>query len=457
MVAKDGRWTRSIGEYAVATQIEEFARRVEGGDPVPPEETRVAEDTLMRPLSGVIRRSREIATLSRARQKSQKKDRPRLEVEVLHEDVRRVATPVVVAGHYKGAKPINALGAIDQALDGWITKATQHSMIGGDLGRLFFTPINRGQIRAGAVLLAGMGEEGKFGEDDLRYMMLNVTYAISALKEKHFATLLVGAGNGGLHVEQSVRGLLSGICDALNRLPRKDRIDKLSIVEFDHDRCVEIHKLLEKIQERDLRAMDIVMARSEPKQNAGLRPSAKEYRRKGEGRAKFQPRITIERDQDIFRFSALTEAAVIPVREIEIQSFYPDSISQQLMDSTYTAEQERLGRLLTTTLIPEDFMDVLNQPGPLTLVLDRSTAAIPWEMAAIAKPSGTRFLGPDLRLTRQFRTFLSPPPGLTPAANDKLRILVIADPAPEPEYQLAGATAGRPRSRQADQSHQERI
>ena len=148
--------------------------------------------------------------------------------------------------------------------------------------------------------------------------------------------------------------------------------------------------MLEKIQERDLPAVDIVMARSEPKQNAGLRPSSKEYRRKGEGRAKFQPRITIERDQDIFRFSALTEAAVIPVREIEIQSFYPDSISQQLMDSTYPAEQERLGRLLTTTLIPEDFMDVLNQPGPLTLVLDRSTAAIPWEMAAIAKPSGTQ-------------------------------------------------------------------
>jgi pimeloyl-ACP methyl ester carboxylesterase len=439
VVTTEGRWSRSIGEYAVATQVEEFARRVKRGDPVTPDETRVAEDTIMRAALGRDPAIGELATLSRAHQKSQKKDRPKLEVEVLHDDVRRVVSPVVVAGHYKGSKPINALGAIDQALDGWISQATAHSMIGGDLGRLFFTPVNRGQIRAGAVLLAGMGEEGKFGEDDLRYMMLNVTYAISALKEKHFATLLVGAGNGGLQVEQSVRGLLSGVCDALHRLPRGERVDKVSIVEFDHERCVEIHELLEKIQERDLTTVDITLAKSKPKLNAGLRPGPKEFRRKGDVRSRFQPRITIERDQDVFRFSALTEAAVIPVREVEIQSFYPDSISQQLMDSTYTAEQERLGRLLTTTLIPEDFMEVLNQPGPLTLVLDRSTAAIPWEMAAIVKPAGTKFLGPDLRLTRQFRTFLSPPPGITPAANDKLRILVIADPAPEPEYQLAGA------------------
>jgi hypothetical protein len=45
-------------------------------------------------------------------------------------------------------------------------------------------------------------------------------------------------------------------------------------------------------------------------------------------------------------------------------------------------------------------------------------------------------LGLEKRLTRQFRTMLSRPPGTMPPLNDEVRILVIADPAPEQELQL---------------------
>lgn len=437
-VAVDGRWSRSIGDYVVANQIEEFARRVRNGVIFTPTESRVAEEMMERAALGRSSAVDEVATLWKAQQKSQKKGRPRLEIEVLHQDVRKLAAPVILAGHYKGTKPINALGAIDQALGGWISQATSFSMIGGDLGRLFFIPITKGQIAAGAVLLGGMGEEGKFGEDDLRYLALNVTYAISTLGEKNFASLLVGAGKGNLQLDQAVRGLVLGICDGLSRLNENDRINKVTIVEFDYQRCLDVHDLLQRIQQMDLVGIELVVPKTPPKRLRGLRVLP-QIRDKLPRASRFQSRITVERDRDIFRFSAITESAVIPVREVEIQSFYPDNISQQLMDSSYQAEQERLGRLLTTALMPEDFSEVFNQPGPLTLVLDRSTASIPWEMGAIVKPSGTRFLGRDLRLTRQFRTFLSPPPGLTPAANDKLRVLVIADPAPEPDYQLPGA------------------
>jgi len=62
-------------------------------------------------------------------------------------------------------------------------------------------------------------------------------------------------------------------------------------------------------------------------------------------------------------------------------------------------------------------------------------------MACFATPSGSAFFGTNLSLTRQFRTFLSGAPGVAPPLNDTLRVLVIADPAPEPEYQLPGARA----------------
>jgi hypothetical protein len=50
-----------------------------------------------------------------------------------------------------------------------------------------------------------------------------------------------------------------------------------------------------------------------------------------------------------------------------------------------------------------------------------------------------RWLGTSLSLTRQFRTLLSNAPGVEPVLNRELRVLVIADPAPEPELRLSGA------------------
>jgi hypothetical protein len=89
--------------------------------------------------------------------------------------------------------------------------------------------------------------------------------------------------------------------------------------------------------------------------------------------------------------------------------------------------------------MPEDFQDMVDVT-PLTLMVDRSTAAFPWEMAAFQRHGKAIFYGPGRQLTRQFRTILSGPPGLiAPPIPNRLRALVIADPAPEADLQLPGA------------------
>lgn len=87
-------------------------------------------------------------------------------------------------------------------------------------------------------------------------------------------------------------------------------------------------------------------------------------------------RITIERNGDIFRFSALSETAVVPVRQVEIQSFFATGAAARLMESQTIEEQERYGRLLHTYLFPEDFRQLIDGDKPLTLILDRSSAAV---------------------------------------------------------------------------------
>ena len=98
--------------------------------------------------------------------------------------------------------------------------------------------------------------------------------------------------------------------------------------------------------------------------------------------------------------------------------------------------------------MPQDFHELMDGTVPVRLIVDSTTAAYPWEMACfVARDESTqlRWLGTDLGLSRQFKTLLSAAPGgFTPPLNNRLRVLVIADPAPEPELRLPGArTEGR--------------
>jgi hypothetical protein len=169
------------------------------------------------------------------------------------------------------------------------------------------------------------------------------------------------------------------------------------------------------------------------------RPSARERALPVPARALPDMRITIERAGNVFRFSALSQTAVIPVREVEIQSFFATGAAARLMAAQTREEQERYGRLLYTYLFPEDFRQLFDEGKPVTLILDRSSAAFPWEMACFQGGEKPVFFGPDLKLARQFRTMLASAPGITPPHDHSLRVLVVADPAPEPELQLLGA------------------
>src|SRR5262249_24224669 len=93
-------------------------------------------------------------------------------------------------------------------------------------------------------------------------------------------------------------------------------------------------------------------------------------------------------------------------------------------------DQEAFGTFFTNYLIPDEFRKLIQGGGNLTLVVDETTAAYPWEMAAYKKYAKTSFLGTSLGLSRQFRTLLAPPPSSPPPLNRVLKVLIIADPAP---------------------------
>jgi len=341
---------------------------------------------------------------------------------------------------------VGAESAIDKKVGGWIVYAVEHGLVGGDLGRLYFIPILTDQIAAKAAVLAGMGEAGRFTRDDLRYLMTNITYGEAAMELSTFATVLIGSGEGSLSKERALRAMLEGIGDALHRLQEDKRIRqptlalKVILVENDQDAYEEISKLLEKFANKEaLPSLAIKVTRKKLSTSKRDRQAVQERSESRPAQSSPEIRITIERNGDIFRFSALSETAVVPVRQVEIQSFFAIGAAARLMESQTIEEQERYGRLLHTYLFPEDFRQLIDGDKPLTLILDRSSAAFPWEMACLHSAGKRVFFGPDLKLTRRFRTMLAVAPGIAPPLNRSLKVLVIADPAPELKFQLPGA------------------
>lgn len=377
-----------------------------------------------------------------------------LQVTLVNCDIVEAETPVIVAGQYKGVAPIRAVGALDAALDYWISEAVNRSMVGGDLGELIFIPVFHDQIAARTILLAGMGEFGKFSYDALCYVAMNMAFGVSNFKLEKFASVLIGSGAGGLSVEEAVKGLLSGVCHALHHLPEERRcLKEFILVEKDLERYEQIkeavkkfeyEKLNEKLNLKVVEATDLPGGSPVPK---AIAPAGPDHASAPPPGTQFVNRITIERGEEGFQYSALTDTAVIPVRRVDVQSYFVEGIADRLKVINDEKRQERFGRLLHTYIFPEDFEShVSNQPlKPLTLILDSTTASLPWEMACFktnnAGQQGAFRFGTDLKLSRQFRTMLSGAPGIAPPVNDNLKVLVIADPAPEKELQLEGARA----------------
>ncbi|MBM3161908.1 MAG: CHAT domain-containing protein [Chlorobi bacterium] len=438
---------RSPGrDQAITAGIRAIAERA-GAGTCAPGEIAFAEETIMRSVMGRYRTGTPPRNEA-ARHEPLSPAKIELAIQLVHDDVTRVKSPAVVIGHYRGVDPVNAEGAVDAAMNRMITLANEQGIIGGGLGELFFIPVTGKQIAASSVILAGMGEEGHFTKDDLRYLMTNVTLSVSALGMDSFAMVVIGSGQGSISKERALASIIEGVSDGLRRFSAENRsVRKLVFVERDGQQYDIIREIIEKkfLEKQDILFPCLALKASFPGPRRKDRPAGRQkgaMRPEPESRKLRGTRITIERssteDHETFRFSALSNSAVIPVREVEVQRFFLKGASERLMTSATLEEQSGYGHLLASYLFPQDFRALVDQEESLTLILDRSTASYPWEMACFRRARQQTFLGTGRKLTRQFRTILSSP-GLMPPLNRSLKALVIADPAPEREFQLDGA------------------
>lgn len=392
----------------------------------------------------------------------------------------------IAVGHYIGVQPLAAELKLDQAIsaallgrkpsdassldksDLILTQYTERGVIQGKLGQPFLIPDPRVQSgkKERLIAIVGMEDAGRFGLPELTVLVRELCWSLGRLNKWHLATVMIGSGEGNLTLRDAVSGWLTGIRRAVTGSqfdPVRRR--RITFVEFDPRRVIQLDQLLVAEQKRLKKTgsgFEIDYQKISRKQLSYLESKAYEAA-KGElerrwKSGKGQPdddaqavpaRVTLSLDlaKKTYRFGAITDTASVPEREIVIDPPLVWQANDELAGEQSASMQHERGRFLEALLMPQDLRKHLYTKAPLVMLLDATTARIHWEMVAQpalgSGPASWRrpgaaegkfeyeddFLGTCRGLTRQLRTTFASVPEPLPQYQDKLRVLVVADPA----------------------------
>jgi CHAT domain len=385
-------------------------------------------------------------------------------VEVIHGGYTNVKVPVAICPRYEGMALAGPAKEFDRQLDSWLTRAVDLGMIGSGLGQLFPVHMQAKEdrrMKVDSLLMVGMGQPGDFAADDLRYLMSNVTVAVKSMRQDQFSTMLIGTRRSELTIGQAVRGFLQGIVDGYARFRviadavtfHRDVLQQsaerplfISLVEGDEEKAERIFEELAAVaEEGSIPRLQLEPARGDkvdpdPQDDPNAtdvdpyvpvtllrvtKNSTTSTATSGANSARVWPTGI-----DVFEYSGISDVAAVTVRQNEVNPYLVRELPDRMANASSPEERDALGLFFTNILIPDDFQKLADGNVDLSIEVDETTAAIPWEMAAHKKHSKTSFLGTSAGVSRQFRTLLSPPPGSPPALNRHMKVLVIADPAP---------------------------
>jgi leucyl aminopeptidase len=128
---------------------------------------------------------------------------------------------------------------VDKALDGAITKLTEQGEIKGKLNEISIIH-SLGRIPARIVAVAGLGKQSEFTPDKLRGLAAEFCRPLRRLNCQRIATIVHGAGVGGIEPEAASQAITEGSLLGLYRFqkhmtkePENQDIKELLIVERD--------------------------------------------------------------------------------------------------------------------------------------------------------------------------------------------------------------------------------
>lgn len=175
-----------------------------------------------------------------------------LDIEVVAGDASQQDTDALVVNLFSGVTaPGGATGAVDTALGGLLTSLIADGEVTGKLGEItvVHTPEARyPEFKPRRVLVAGLGPQEKFTLDTIRSVSAGVAQRLRGLNARNAATIVHGAGIGGLDPTSASEALVEGSLLGLYQFRKyktrsgddaaesSGRLERVTIVERDASR-----------------------------------------------------------------------------------------------------------------------------------------------------------------------------------------------------------------------------
>ena len=132
-----------------------------------------------------------------------------MEIKVVVGDITEVAADAIVVNLFQGVEaPGGATGEVDMALDGAISDLIEDGEITGKKGNTLIHTL--GKMPAKRVVIAGLGKADKFTVNAIRDVAGDAARYLRGLGIKQAATILHGAGIGGIDPEEAAAALAEG-------------------------------------------------------------------------------------------------------------------------------------------------------------------------------------------------------------------------------------------------------
>lgn len=357
-------------------------------------------------------------------------------------------------------------------------------IIVGNLGALSLFPIPESMREADErdylvlpeyLMLGGLGEPGSLTRDDVRFVMTNVVYAMKSIQKIRLSTHLIGIHSRSLNIRQSMRAIVEGIKEGMERFDVPEFVlrvvfdsrqfpfgasqIKFAIAHLASTFGNEIRIVADKIcHHSDYTEIDL--AHSAGNWEDGQKGDDAETDDEDTNESNFtRLTVTLDHAEDAawtpaksdpsvkslssrwkdLKYSALTSNSAIPTRTVRIQNSFAELLPNTVLDVCSFQDQWEYGNLMMHCFIPDDFQKLIEEGDKLTLVVDRETARIPWEMSGYSSKNSHKFFGTDLEISRQFRSTIGTASAHFPELNNELKILLIADPVSDADYALEGA------------------
>ncbi len=168
------------------------------------------------------------------------------------QDILTTEADVLVVNLFQGmTKPDGATGALDKAMNGLITqRIANEKFVGKELESLvFYFPQG---VKAKHIIVMGLGQQTNFSLVVARKVAAKSIQVAQGLKAKTFATIVHGAGIGGLSMESASQALMEGLLlgsyrfDKYKTLNREEldqhRITNMRVIEQDTSQTAELEK-----------------------------------------------------------------------------------------------------------------------------------------------------------------------------------------------------------------------